>query len=32
VLAAHLSLYAERPDVVRDARTRYADRLAVLAL
>lgn len=32
LLAEHLTLYRERPDIVTDARTRYADRLAVLDL
>lgn len=32
LLAAHLTLYSARPDVVVDARRRYADRLAVLGI
>lgn len=32
LLAAHLGLYRDRPDIVADTRTRYADRLAVLGL
>ena len=32
VLGAHLAFYRDRPDVVRDCRTRYAARLAALAL
>lgn len=32
VLAAHLGLYRDRPDVVADAQIRYAERLVVLGL
>lgn len=32
ILAAHLGLYAQRPDLVTDARARYAERLSVLGL
>ncbi len=32
VLAAHLALYRDRPDVVADTRSRYAERLDVLEL
>ena len=32
LLSAHLALYRERPDVVADARRRFAERLAVLGL